>query len=83
VTGQRARQAPGLPSGLARPATPPRPGDYRLRVHARGRDDADEDEGYELAVWPAPAAPAIVHKRTDRLGYRLRGEPVPDRPRTP
>jgi hypothetical protein len=66
-----------------RRATPPWPGDYRLRVHARGRDDADEDEGYELTVWPAPAAAEIVHKRTDRVGYRLRGEPVPSGPQPP
>jgi Family of unknown function (DUF6461) len=78
VTGP---EAPG--DRRLRRATPPWPGDYRLRVHARGRDDADEDEGYELAVWSAPAAPAIVHKRTDRLGYRLRGEPVADRPQPP
>jgi Family of unknown function (DUF6461) len=64
-------------------ATPPWPGDYRLRVHARGRDDADEDESYRLAVWAAPPGPAIVHKRTDRLGYRLRGEPEPGRPQPP
>jgi Family of unknown function (DUF6461) len=63
--------------------TPPWPGDYRLRVHASGRDDADEEESYLLAVWSAPAAPQIVHKRTDRLGYRLRGEPDPDRPPAP
>jgi hypothetical protein len=53
---------------------PPWPGDYRLRVHAAGRD-GDDDERYELTIWQAPAAPEIVHKRTDRLGHRLRGEP--------
>jgi hypothetical protein len=52
-------------------------------VHASGRDDADDEESYELAVWPAPATPAIVHKRTDQLGYRLRGEPEPARPWPP
>ncbi|MFC0531734.1 DUF6461 domain-containing protein [Phytohabitans kaempferiae] len=61
--------------------TPPWPGDYRLRVHARGRDDVDDPwaESYELVVWQAPAAPEVVHRRTDRLGHRLRGEPEPDR----
>ncbi|KAA9155013.1 hypothetical protein FPZ12_030575 [Amycolatopsis acidicola] len=59
-----------------REQTPPWPGDYRVRVHARGRDEADDEE-YELVVWSAPAAPPIVHKRTDRLGHRLRGEPAP------
>lgn len=62
--------------------TPPWPGDYRLRVHATGRDDG-EHELYDLVVWQAPAAPEIVYKRTDRLGYRLRGEPYPVRPPRP
>jgi hypothetical protein len=78
VTGA---QAPG--DARLRGVTPPWPGYYRLRLHARGRDDADEDEGYELVIWAAPAAPDIVHKRTDRTGYRLRGEPEPDRPQPP
>ncbi|MFG3709024.1 DUF6461 domain-containing protein [Micromonospora sp. NPDC047670] len=68
-----------------RRVTPPWPGDYRLRVHARGRDDADEGdtEHYELVVWQAPAGPEIVYARTDRLGHRLRGEPEPARPERP
>ncbi|GAA2166439.1 DUF6461 domain-containing protein [Actinomadura napierensis] len=66
-----------------RRVTPPWPGAYRLRVHARGRDDADETERYELVVWQAPAAPDIVHARTDRLGHRLRGEVEPARPEPP
>ncbi|MGH3250452.1 MAG: DUF6461 domain-containing protein [Trebonia sp.] len=78
VTGP---EAPG--DHRLRRVTPPWPGDYRLRVHARGRDDADEDEGYELVIWAAPAAPDIVHKRTDLTGYRLRGEPEPSRPQPP
>ncbi|MEV6769393.1 DUF6461 domain-containing protein [Nocardia sp. NPDC051030] len=56
--------------------TPPWPGDYRLRVHARGRD-GDDTEAYRLAIWAAPHAPDIVHKATDRLGHRLRGESEP------
>jgi hypothetical protein len=60
------------------PTTPPWPGDYRLRVSACNRDD-DDGESYELVVWQAPPAPEIVHKRTDRLGYLLRGEPEPVR----
>jgi hypothetical protein len=78
VTGA---QAPG--DARLRGVTPPWPGYCRLRLHARGRDDADEDEGYELVIWAAPAAPDVVHKRTDRTGYRLRGEPEPDRPQPP
>lgn len=66
-----------------RAITPPWPGDYRLRVHARGRDDTTETENYELVVWRAPAAPAIVHARTDRLGHRLRGQPEPVRHEPP
>jgi hypothetical protein len=62
---------------------PPWPGDYRLRVHAAGRDDPDDDERYQLTIWQAVAAPEIVHKRTDRLGHRLRGEPEPARPDRP
>ncbi|MEV4808902.1 DUF6461 domain-containing protein [Micromonospora avicenniae] len=77
------------PDGTSEPQlraqTPPWPGDYRLRVHARGRDDHDDPdaETYELVVWAAPAAPEIVHRRTDRLGHRLRGEPEPARPARP
>ncbi|WFE41265.1 DUF6461 domain-containing protein [Micromonospora sp. WMMD998] len=61
--------------------TPPWPGDYRVRVHARGRDDNDAQlEGYKLVVWSAPTAPEVVHRRSDQLGHRLRGEPEPVRP---
>ncbi|WP_246257818.1 DUF6461 domain-containing protein [Amycolatopsis anabasis] len=63
-------------TGSLRELTPPWPGDYRVRVHACGRD-GEEDERYELVVWAAPAGPEVVHKRGDRLGHRLRGEPVP------
>ncbi|MEV1287659.1 DUF6461 domain-containing protein [Micromonospora sp. NPDC049679] len=64
--------------------TPPWPGDYRLRVHARSRDDGDNDfESYHLVVWAAPATSQVVHRRMDRLGHRLRGEPEPVRPPRP
>jgi hypothetical protein len=69
--------------GLRR-QTPPWPGDYRVRVHARGRDDRDaEYESHKLVVWAAPTAPEVVHSRTDRHGHRLRGEPEPVGPPRP
>jgi hypothetical protein len=55
--------------------SPPWPGDYRLRVKARDRDEADDN--YHLIMWQAPAETEVVHKKTDRLGHRLRGEPEP------
>lgn len=60
------------------------PGQYRLRVHARGRDAGYEadvvsaDAGDELVeehliqIWAAPAAPEMVLKTTDRLGHDIR-----------
>ncbi|MCE6994128.1 DUF6461 domain-containing protein [Saccharothrix sp. S26] len=57
---------PGRPGRRQRhhAATPPWPGDYRVRVHARGRDGNDA-EAYHLAVWEAPPAPEHVIKRLD------------------
>ncbi|MFI7672242.1 DUF6461 domain-containing protein [Actinophytocola sp. NPDC049390] len=55
---------------------PPWPGDYRVRVHVSGRD-GDDVLQHRLVIWQAPAAPEVVHKKTDRLGHRLRGEPEP------
>ena len=54
--------------------TPNGPGYYRIRVHARGRDNAidqtaDEPvEDYLVQVWPAPPAPQKIYKQTDRYG---------------
>jgi len=59
-----------------RGVTPPWPGDLRVLVQATGRDDG-VDERYWVRVWLAPAAETVVHKLTDRLGHRLRGEPEP------
>ncbi|HEX8627880.1 MAG TPA: hypothetical protein VF755_06895, partial [Catenuloplanes sp.] len=83
--GRASVFAPDGTSGRGlRQQTPPWPGDYRVRVHARGRDELDADfERYKLVVWAAPATPQIVHRRTDRLGHRLRGEPEPIRPPRP
>ncbi|MFI6303090.1 DUF6461 domain-containing protein [Amycolatopsis thailandensis] len=62
--------------------TPPWPGDFRVRVHAVGRDGEDR-EHYELMLWQAPPGPEIVYKHGDRLGYVVRGEPVPYLERPP
>jgi hypothetical protein len=62
-------------SGETTQITPPWPGDYRVRVCARGRDEGREEFGF--VVWRADAADAVVHKRSDKLGFVLRGEPVP------
>ncbi|WP_233345885.1 hypothetical protein [Saccharomonospora iraqiensis] len=54
------------------------PGPYRLRVHARGRDNAvdlapeEVVETYLLSVWPAPVAAEVVHKQTDAYGAGIR-----------
>lgn len=54
------------------------PGTYRLRVHARGRDQAtgftpDEPvEDYKLNIWPAPPMPEAVHKQSDDYGSEVR-----------
>ena len=37
----------------------------------------EAEDSYDLVMWQAPAAPDVVHKKTDRLGHRLRGEPEP------
>lgn len=57
--------------------TPPWPGTYRVRVYATGRDEVDLQESYKLTVWQSPVTGTVVHKRTDRLGHRLRGEAEP------
>ncbi|QNP68173.1 hypothetical protein IAG44_00950 [Streptomyces roseirectus] len=39
-------------------------GEYRLRVHARGREDGgDLDEGYLVQVWPAPVRAVAVPRQ--------------------
>ncbi|MEU1630644.1 hypothetical protein ABZ746_36265 [Streptomyces sp. NPDC020096] len=58
------------------------PGWYRLRIHARGRDqgaeaidlDINDDpvEDYLIQSWPAPQAPEIHHKLTDAHGAEVR-----------
>lgn len=54
------------------------PGDYRLRVHARGRDTAvdlapDEvTEWYLIQAWPASAEPVTVRRQSDNYGASAR-----------
>ncbi|GGO98739.1 hypothetical protein [Wenjunlia tyrosinilytica] len=54
------------------------PGDYRIRVHARGRDTAVDGapeeivEWYLIQAWPAPAAPATVLAADDDYGEEWR-----------
>ncbi|MFF1723218.1 hypothetical protein [Streptomyces sviceus] len=53
-------------------------GDYRLRVHARGRDTAIDlapdqiTEWYLIQAWPAPAQAAQVLRQTDGYGAAVR-----------
>jgi hypothetical protein len=69
------------------------PGDYRVRVHASGRDanvdgvDSEPRERYLVIVWPQPSGPERVHRRTDAYGESVRRsfagapripEPAPD-----
>ncbi|MGW0424689.1 hypothetical protein [Streptomyces sp. NPDC003015] len=55
-----------------------RRGDYRLRVHARGRDTAIDlapdqiTEWYLIQAWPAPAGEARVLLQTDGHGTSVR-----------
>ncbi|QNP71552.1 hypothetical protein IAG44_20390 [Streptomyces roseirectus] len=68
--------------------TPYGPGPYRVRVHARGRDRAGDAhtaeplEDYLLQIWPGPAEPDLVHKRSDRYGESLR-EAASNQPEEP
>lgn len=60
------------------------PGDYRIRVHARGRDRGHERgsvwdspvEEHLLQAWPAPPAAEVCHKLTDAYGAYFRGLPA-------
>jgi len=54
------------------------PGDYRLRIHARGRDTAvdlapDEvTEWYLIQAWPSPSQEITVLRQTDNYGAAVR-----------
>jgi hypothetical protein len=58
------------PAAAVRPAPSPT-GAYRVRVHVRGRDDAQHDGGPEehlIAIWPSPVTGAVVWRATDDVG---------------
>jgi hypothetical protein len=56
------------------------PGNYRVRVHARGRDRGGERgsvwdspvEEHLVQAWPAPPSAEICHKLTDAYGANFR-----------
>ncbi|RKN37189.1 hypothetical protein D7294_28645 [Streptomyces hoynatensis] len=58
----------------------PGPGDYRVRVHGRNRDDGDpREEGdpveeYLIRLWPAPWGEPCLHKAASETGALWRGE---------
>jgi hypothetical protein len=60
--------------------TPAGPGSYRLRVHARGRDQAaaipvppeQPLEDHLIVSWPAAPSPERVYKHTDQYGQLIR-----------
>lgn len=61
------------------------PGDYRLRVHARGRDRAVDQsmvdevvEAYLIQCWPAPHQDARLVKASDAYGAQVRAQPGDD-----
>jgi hypothetical protein len=66
--------APDLPV-----LTPQGPGTYRMRVHARGREQGWEQQEVEgvpiehhlIQVWPAPDAPETIYRRDKVTGLDL------------
>ena len=54
------------------------PGDYRVRVHARGRDTmidgvaSEPVEDYLVVVWPQAWADEEIYRQTDRYGAGMR-----------
>jgi hypothetical protein len=54
------------------------PGHYRMRVHVRGRDARIDlvaqppYEQYLIMAWPAPPAPPVAFRNTDRFGASRR-----------
>jgi hypothetical protein len=64
------------------------PGTYRLRCHARGRDDASGlrgpvdigeqvdviEEAHLLAIWPAPPSDVLIYQIIDQFGAQRRAD---------
>jgi hypothetical protein len=67
----------GVPQSLPS-VTPQGAGTYRLRVHARRRDNDIDGaafqplEHYMIQIWPSTSAADTVHKATDRYGAQRR-----------
>jgi hypothetical protein len=68
-SAEEARTVPALP-----------PGTYRVRVHARGRDQGNAVrnvwdtpvEEHLIITWPSPTHPETLHKLTDQYGAETR-----------
>ncbi|NJC13057.1 transposase [Micromonospora profundi] len=63
------------------------PGQYRIRLHARGREIAPDGvafepvEEYHFVVWPQATRPEVAHRLTDRYGAKARtAAPIPPPP---
>ncbi|MEV4872815.1 hypothetical protein [Streptomyces syringium] len=75
-------QGEGVEYGISLPGPEDEPRWWRMRFHARGRDDSldnpvagetvESAEQYLILVWPAAKAPEICHKVTDRAGELFR-----------
>ena len=69
--------------------SPNGPGTYRIRIHARGRDEhydqvADTPtEEYHLTCWPAPPTGPLIIRATDHCGYSMRLSALTTPPTTP
>lgn len=69
--------------------TPAGAGDFRIRVHVRGRDTEPDGvasqpvEDYLLVVWPGKGASEVLYKQSDEYGAMLRRSAARDVPVSP